>query len=84
MRKTWIARALLFFAGIGITLFGFVYDIMFAGIPYQDAPTRLQSSYALHSRIASGLEVSGLCVAFAAMLIAMIHYLRRPRARLQD
>jgi hypothetical protein len=67
-----------------LTLFGFVYDIVFAGIPYQDAPARLQSSYALHSRIASGLEVSGLCVAFAAMLIAMIRYLRRPRTRSQE
>jgi hypothetical protein len=40
--------------GCVLPLFGgFIYDILFAGIPYQDPTPELSASYALHANIAS-------------------------------
>jgi hypothetical protein len=45
--------------GILIVLVGFVYDISFAGIPYQDPDPVLQAQYDFHSLIASLFYKSG-------------------------
>lgn len=42
------------FLGVGLLLLigGFVYDLTFAGIPYQDPTPEMSARYAYHSRVA--------------------------------
>ena len=42
----------------GLLLFsaGFVYDVLFAGMPYQDPTPALEASYAFHAHIAHVLN----------------------------
>ena len=41
--------------GILIVMSGFVYDVVFAGIPYQDPTPELQARYDFHSAVAGSL-----------------------------
>jgi hypothetical protein len=45
----------LFVLGVGILLVfgGIIYDILYAGIPYQDPTPEMSARYAYHSHIAS-------------------------------
>ena len=47
-------------AGALLLLFGFVYDVLFAGIPYQDPTPELAASYAWHAKVAIAIRRSGL------------------------
>ncbi len=51
----------LILIGLGILLLisGFAYDLVFAGIPYQDPTPEMSARYAFHSRIASGFYILG-------------------------
>jgi hypothetical protein len=60
---------------LGIFLFfvGFTYDIIFAGIPYQDPTPELQANYVFHSNIASGIYLlGGILFLFGIILIPVI------------
>ncbi len=50
-------HAALFLFGLGLLLLasGFVYDLVFAGIPYQDPTPAMSARYAFHARIALGM-----------------------------
>ena len=58
MKRHW--PLVLIIVGITIIFVGFVYDVLFAGIPYQDPTPALQASYDFHSRIASIIRWSGV------------------------
>lgn len=45
--------------GVLLLIFGFAYDLVFAGIPYQDPTPTISARYAFHSRIASGFYTIG-------------------------
>lgn len=62
-----IGAALL---GIVILVTGFVYDVLFAGIPYQDPTPALQASYNFHSSIAGMFYKTGGIV-FVVGLVAI-------------
>lgn len=51
----------LILTGLGVLLIlsGFAYDLVFAGIPYQDPTPEMFARHAFHSRIASGFYTSG-------------------------
>jgi hypothetical protein len=53
---------ILFFLGLAIILAGFVYDVLFAGIPYPDPTPALTASYNFHALIASIIRWSGLSI----------------------
>ena len=55
LRRLGCAGLLLGLAGL---VGGFCYDVMFAGIPYQNQTPELQEQYALHSGIASYLTLA--------------------------
>jgi hypothetical protein len=68
----------LLIVGLGILLIvgGFIYDVMFAGIPYQDPTPEMSTRYAYHSRIAStictiggGAFLVGVIAGFAQFVI---------------
>ena len=59
---------LLLGLGIVIILAGFVYDIIFAGIPYQDPTPVMLASYNMHAQIASTFRWSGALLLGVAIL----------------
>ena len=55
--------------GALIVLNGFVYDILFAGLPYQDPTPELQARYDLHADVASVFYNSGGIALLIGLLI---------------
>ncbi len=71
---------MLLAAGPVLLLAGFVYDVLFAGIPYQDPTPQMTASYDRHSAIAIAIYWSGiltLLVGFMAVIVRSL--LRRKR-----
>jgi hypothetical protein len=63
---------LLILLGLIIIFTGFVYDVLYAGIPYQDPTPALVAKYNFHAQVASIIRWSGagLCsIGGAAMTI---------------
>ena len=60
--------------GIGLCLIviGFVYDIMFAGIPYQDPTPELLAQWEFHSSIAKIFYASGALVFIIGLFVMPI------------
>ncbi len=59
--------------GIGILLVGLVYDVLFAGIPYQDPTPEIQASYDFHSSVAGAFyKTGGIIVWVGVMAIPFI------------
>ena len=48
--------------GILLLLAGLIYDIAFAGIPYQDPTPEMSARYARHSRLAAAIRWAGVVV----------------------
>ena len=67
----------LIIAGILIIIVGFVYDVLIAGVPYQDPTPALMARYEFHSRIASIIRWSGLGVFMIGGLAGIIRRLSR-------
>lgn len=65
----------LIWIGILLLLLGFCYDIMFAGIPYQDAPDNLILQYNRHQTISERIMIVGLIVTGAGVIV---RFVRRP------
>ena len=51
MKRFW--PLVLIGAGLALVLGGFIYDVMFAGIPYQDPTPEMSARYAHHAHVAS-------------------------------
>jgi hypothetical protein len=54
--------------GILIVISGFVYDVLFAGIPYQDPTPELQAQYDFHSSVAGWFYKTGGILLLAGLL----------------
>jgi len=64
-----IAAALL---GILFLVTGFIYDVLFAGIPYQDPTPALQAKYDFHSSVAGLFYKTGGIVFLLGLLVIPI------------
>jgi hypothetical protein len=51
---------ILIAAGLFLILGGFIYDVIFAGIPYQDPTPEMSARYSRHAHIASTIRWCGL------------------------
>jgi hypothetical protein len=69
MKKNW--HLYLISMGIILLIGGFIYDVMFAGIPYQDPTPILQANYDRHSGIASSIMQAGAAL-FSLGLASLI------------
>ena len=69
MKKNW--PFYLLSIGIVLLICGFIYDVMFAGIPYQDPTPVLQANYDRHSGIASSIMKAGAGI-FSLGLVSLI------------
>ena len=56
---------------------GFVYDLLFAGIPYQDPTPELAASYDRHSAIATVIYLCGALTLLAGLVVIVIRFLVR-------
>lgn len=70
---------LIIVTGLGLTFLGFAYDIVFAGIPYQDPTPEMTANYAFHSRIASVIEWTGLVIFLFGCFTGIIGLVARRR-----
>ena len=82
MKRFW--PLLLIIAGLCLLVGGFLYDVMLAGIPYQDPTPEMSARYARHLRIASVTCWVGLGAllfgGIAGIVRLVIRRFRRPVA----
>jgi hypothetical protein len=55
--------------GLVVLAIGVIYDIFFAGIPYQDAPDYLVAEYNRHSIIAERILITGSVMTILGLVI---------------
>lgn len=71
-------RSILLFAiGLFLMVGGFFYDVIFAGIPYQDPTPEMQASYDQHASIASLIRWSGVALLLAGCLYLLLRRFAR-------
>jgi len=68
---------LLIFIGITIIFVGFVYDVLFAGIPYQDPTPAMLAIYNFHAQIASMIRWGGAGIFMAGGMAVIVQRLSR-------
>jgi hypothetical protein len=80
MRRPW--PLILIAVGLLLLVAGFIYDVMFAGIPYQDPTSEMSARYAHHARVASLIcRVGGgvfLFGSLAGIIRLVVRRFRRP------
>jgi len=64
--------AFLITLGVIIIIAGFVYDVIFAGIPYQDPTPAMLASYNFHVQVASIIRWSGVLISATGLIIAFL------------
>ena len=74
MKRFW--PVLLILLGLGILFSGFCYDVMFAGIPFQDPTPELAAQYAYHARMAATIRGAGLAIFLLGVLAGFVVWLR--------
>jgi hypothetical protein len=72
-------HAALFLFGLGLLLLasGFVYDLVFAGIPYQDPTPAMSARYAFHARIALGMRGIGGVAFLSGTVVVLVRIFSR-------
>jgi len=58
MGKLWSSGLVVL--GMIVFFLGFLYDVLFAGIPYQDPTPAMLASYNFHSQVAAIIRWGGL------------------------
>lgn len=60
-KRRWVKwlPGMILLLGVVVFLAGFVYDVLFAGIPYQDPTPELAARYAFHSGVAEAIRGVG-------------------------
>jgi len=76
---------LLAATGLALIVAGFVYDVAYAGIPYQDPTPEMATAYAHHARVASAIRLAGLGLVLLGGASGLVRRLagvaRRPAVR---
>lgn len=66
----WAVPAVPMTLGLAVVFAGFVYDVLFAGIPYQDPTPELQARYRHHAGVASAVRLTGSAILAAGLVVA--------------
>jgi len=77
MKRIWPIGLII--VGVVIIFLGFVYDVLFAGIPYQDPTPELLATYNFHAQIASIIRWAGLAIMIMVGLAWMIRAIMNNR-----
>lgn len=68
--------------GLGVLLVGLAFDVLYAGIPFQDPPPALALRYQANARIASGIEAWGANLALLGCgIVVVVQVVTRMRRR---
>lgn len=65
-------KSFLIIFGILIIITGFFYDVLFAGIPPQDAPIEIANNYMFHKNISEYIMQIGLGITLIGLVIRFI------------
>ena len=76
VKKRKIRIRYLAFIGIAIIIAGFLYDLKYAGIPYQDLPPELLKKYTQNQNIAGNLIDTGFLVLLIAIIGAIVRKIK--------
>lgn len=68
---------MLLAAGLVLLAAGLLYDLLFAGIPYQDPTPEMTASYDRHSAIATVIYWCGALILLAGITAVMVRFLFR-------
>lgn len=74
-RRLW--PSILIAAGVSLFIAGFIYDVVFAGIPYQDPTPEMSARYARHASVASAIRWCGAGVFFIGLLAGIVRLFAR-------
>jgi hypothetical protein len=66
-----------FLIGLAIILIGFLYDIVFAGIPLQDAPIPVIIKQLQQHKIAEEIKRVGFIIFIIGIIVRLIFYLKK-------
>jgi hypothetical protein len=72
MKRFWPYGLLLM--GIMIIFVGFVYDVLFAGIPFQDPTPAMLATYNFHATIAATIRWVGAGISLLALIVIVIRW----------
>ena len=72
MKRFWPYGLLLL--GIMIIFVGFVYDVLFAGIPFQDPTPAMLATYNFHATIASTIRWVGTGISLLGLIIIVLRW----------
>jgi len=75
MKRFW--PLILIAAGLFLMIGGFIYDVMFAGIPYQDPTPEMSARYAHHAHIASVICWIGVGVFLFGSIAGIVRLITR-------
>lgn len=62
-------RNVALLGGLALVVGGFFYDVLLAGIPYQDPTPAMQKRYDFHSGVASCIEMAGAVMMICGCVI---------------
>ncbi len=64
-------------AGVCLLVGGFIWDLFFAGLPYQDPTPQMQANWKMHKSIAEGIMPAGALLIGAAIGAAAFRSIKR-------
>jgi hypothetical protein len=73
------AGALLALGGMAVFGAGFLWDLAFAGIPYQDPPPDLLARWTFHKTVADRIMTTGAVMTGAGVLVRLLARVLRHR-----
>ena len=65
-------------SGLLLLLAGFVYEVIFAGIPYQDPTPLMIQNYNFHEAVGQKIELAGIVVMLLAIIGIIINKFLKP------
>ena len=68
---------MLLAVGLFLLLVGFIYDVRFAGIPYQDPTPEMSARHDHHARIASSIYWLGVGIFLVGSLAGTVRFVIR-------
>lgn len=70
--------------GIALLVGGFLYDVLFAGLPYQDPTPAMQKDWDLHATIAAAIMLAGIGVLVLGLASAPVIWMQHKRQQRLD
>ena len=65
--------------GLGLIAAGFVYEVIFVGIPYQGPTGKMLANYARHEAVAATIRWVGLAGLLVGLAIYLLRAIRTPQ-----